>query len=146
MLLAKTTIIILYIFNIFNIAVLLNTGSGGSAGSSVSVGSEGYNFGLAAVAIASMLSGLSAALSQRALVGAKPRSSVFFSGELAVYGILFLLVNLIFNNDIQGGGFGLFTNWTLPTLIPVITNVSVIITAVLIVDVNSHTSIRHWEV
>lgn len=76
------------------------------------------------VAGASMLSGLSAALTQRALQGNKPRSPVFMSGELAVYGIMFLLVNLYFNSDIKGGGFGLFSHWNLWTLIPVVTNVS----------------------
>ena len=73
---------------------------------------------------ASMLSGLSAALTQRALVGGKQRHPFFFSAELAVYGIIFLLINLIFNNDIKGGGSALFSNWDWMTLIPVIINVS----------------------
>lgn len=96
-----------------------------TSGSSSNVAlSSGYHFGLLMVAAASIISGLSAALTQRALVGSKPRHSVFFSAELAVYGIAFLLINLIFNNDIKGGGFALFSNWDLYTLIPVITNVS----------------------
>jgi solute carrier family 35 (UDP-sugar transporter), member A1/2/3 len=73
---------------------------------------------------ASMLSGLSAALTQRALVGSKPRHPLFFSAELAVYGIIFLLLNAIFNSKesatILAGG--LFNHWTLMTLIPVTTN------------------------
>lgn len=82
-----------------------------------------YNFGLFAVATASLLSGLSAALTQRTLTAAKPRPSLFFSAEMAIYGIVFILLNLVFNNDIKGGGFNLFQNWQLSVFIPVITNV-----------------------
>ena len=68
-----------------------------------------------------MISGLSAALTQKGLVGDRKRFPFFFSAELAVFGIVFLLLNLIFNNDIKGGS--LFSNWNYYTLIPVITNV-----------------------
>lgn len=107
-------------------AILLNlpTTSSASAATAVSV-SENYHLGVLMVAGASMISGLSAALTQRALVGNKPRHTVFFSAELAVYGILSLLVNLYFNNDIKGGGMSLFAHWNLWTLIPVFTNVSI---------------------
>jgi UDP-sugar transporter A1/2/3 len=72
---------------------------------------------------ASMLSGFSSALTQRALVGSKPRHPLFFSAELALYGILFLLANSFFSKDgarIFAGSF--FDNWTPYTLIPVFTN------------------------
>ena len=75
-----------------------------------------------------MLSGLSAALTQRALVGSKPRHPLFFSAELAVYGIIFLLVRALFSSEsgiITTGA--LFSGWTPYTFIPVITNVRVTI-------------------
>ena len=48
---------------------------------------------------ASTLSGLSTALTQRALVGSAPRHALFFSAELAVYGIAFLIVNMFFSDE-----------------------------------------------
>ena len=81
-----------------------------------------YQVGLLCVASASMLSGLSAALTQRALAGSIQRNTMLYSAEMAVYGILFLLINLYFNNDIKGDS--LWSNWDLPTLIPVVSNVS----------------------
>mmetsp|Transcript_6495 Transcript_6495/g.14318 ORF Transcript_6495/g.14318 Transcript_6495/m.14318 type:complete len:321 (-) Transcript_6495:155-1117(-) len=78
-----------------------------------------YQMGVLCVAGASMLSGLSAALTQRALVGAQQRHPLFFSAELAVYGILFLLGNLYFNSDMKGS---ILSGWDLKTLIPVSTN------------------------
>ena len=74
---------------------------------------------------ASMLSGLSAALTQKALVSSKPRHPLFFSAELAVYGIIFLLVRALFSKEgasILSGD--LFSGWTPYTFIPVATNVS----------------------
>ena len=83
-----------------------------------------YQIGLIYVAGASMMSGLSAALTQRALVGLEQRHPLFFSAELAFYGIIFLLINLYFNNDIKGGSMNLLLHWDMYTLIPVIANVS----------------------
>jgi len=83
-----------------------------------------YQIGLIYVVGASMMSGLSAALTQRALVGLEQRHPLFFSGELAFYGIVFLLMNLYFNNDIKDGSMNLFLNWDIYTLIPVIASVS----------------------
>lgn len=74
-----------------------------------------------------MLSGLSAALTQRAMTsvaGRKQRHVLLLSAEMAVYGILFLLVNLAFNSDIRPGGH-LLSNWDLLTMLPVVANVSV---------------------
>lgn len=101
-------------------AILLNLGPAGSDNGAADLVS--YNFGLLAVAAASMLSGLSAALTQRTLTGAKPRPSMFLSAEMAVYGIVFLLVNLYFNNDIKGGGYNLFQGWQWSLMIPVLSN------------------------
>lgn len=75
-----------------------------------------------------MMSGLSAALTQKALVSVtQQRHPLFFSAELAFYGIIFLLINLYFNNDIRDNSTSLFTNWDLYTFIPVITNVTIIL-------------------
>ena len=81
--------------------------------------------GLIMVLSASLLSGLSAALTQKALVGSKPRHPLFFSAELAVYGIIFLIVRSLFSSEsklILSGD--LFAGWTPYTLIPVTLNVS----------------------
>lgn len=103
------------------VAILLNFGpvNAGKAAADLA----GYNFGLLAVGTASLLSGLSTALTQRTLTSAKPRPSIFLSAEMAVYGIVFLVLNLIFNNDIKGGGYNLFQQWEWSVLIPVISNV-----------------------
>lgn len=86
-------------------------------------GAENYQLGLIVVSCASMLSGLSAALTQRALVGSKSiRSPVFLSAELAVYGIIALVLNLLINNELRSTAGSFFSNWSLYTLIPVITN------------------------
>lgn len=84
------------------------------------------NLGIICVLIASTLSGLSAALTQRALVGSAPRHSLFFSAELAVYGILFILVSALFSGgeEAQRMKSGtLFDHWDMRVLVPVITNV-----------------------
>ena len=81
-----------------------------------------YQFGLFCVASASMLSGLSAALTQRALSGTQPRHTMLYSAEMAVYGIVFLLGNSMVNSDIQAGST-LWAHWDLTTMFPVITNV-----------------------
>lgn len=91
----------------------------------LSLDTANYRMGLIMVLSASMLSGLSAALTQKALVGSRPRHPLFFSAELAVYGIIFLIVRALFSSEsktILSGG--LFTGWTPYTLIPVTLNVS----------------------
>ncbi len=104
-------------------ALVLNMG--GSSPSVQHLDHEHKNLGIVLVATASLLSGLSAALTQRALTASSQKRHVFLlSAEMAVYGILFLLVNLALNSDVPLGG-GLLSNWTLFTVIPVATNVSV---------------------
>lgn len=87
---------------------------------------EHRNFGMILVGGASLLSGLSAALTQKAITatGKRQRHVFLLSIEMAVYGILFLLGNLYFNSDVEQGST-LISHWTLLTWIPVITNVSV---------------------
>lgn len=120
-------------------AIILNlpeNTSIGSIGSTSSVGigidssigedkgfSSDYSLGLFFVASASMLSGLCAALTSMALVGFRKQHSFFFSAELAVFGIVFLLGNLLVNTDIAPGDNNhLFSNWTLVTILPVVTS------------------------
>lgn len=116
-------------------AVLLNinptsTSSTSSTGSS-SGGLGNYQLGVIVVSSASLISGLSAALTQRALVGNKKssafRSPIFLSAELAVYGIGVLVLNLLFNQELQSTTQSFLANWSIYTFIPVITNVSSII-------------------
>ena len=135
-------------FYLHIVAIVLNMGGNGggsttsataAALSNIPGATSSYHLGLLYVGAASMLSGLSAALTQRAVTGAKQRNTFILSAEMAVYGIIFLLLNLYFNNDIKsavGGGvaggvgvlkgpnMNLFVNWNLATLIPVLTNVS----------------------
>jgi hypothetical protein len=120
---------------------VLNSGGAPVPASATASSASGasYQLGMVCVAVASMLSGLSAALTQRAVTGAsssfaaadpggsnngavvRTRNTMQLSAEMAVYGILFLLINLWFNNDIKGSH--LLSNWDMLTLIPVLTNV-----------------------
>lgn len=80
-----------------------------------------YQMGVALVIGASMLSGISAALTQRALTTG--RHALFFSAELAVYGILFLVAHLATTPEstalLQQG---INKGWNMKTVIPVVTN------------------------
>ena len=127
------TILTLWVilYNIhYTTAVVLNMNGSGAATPSLESTNTGYELGLLCVAVASLLSGLSAALTQRAVTGtnANTRNTMLLSAEMAVYGIVFLLLNLLFNSDIQAdtaaSGGHLLSHWDLSTLIPVITNVS----------------------
>lgn len=83
-----------------------------------------FNLGLMCVAAASMISGLSTALTQKALTtSSKPRPAVFLSAELAAYGIVVLLGQMIYSGELRMDR-NFFANWELQTLIPVISNVS----------------------
>lgn len=103
-------------------AVLLNMPMG--AGASLKIESTAdYQLGVSMVLGASMLSGLSAALTQRALTNASPRPALFFSAELAAYGILFLLVTLCFSEE--GSRVyknGIQTGWDAKAFVPVLFN------------------------
>lgn len=79
-----------------------------------------YQLGVVMVLGASGLSGLSTALTQRALAGPKPRDALFFSAELAVYGILFLIVNMFRSGE--AFSVSILRGWELRGLIPVLTN------------------------
>lgn len=88
--------------------------------------SSSYKLGVILVTIASVLSGISTALTQKTLVSnikGKTRHPIFFSAELATYSIIFLLISSLFQNDgYQMFSKGFFNDWKLTTFIPVITN------------------------
>jgi solute carrier family 35 (UDP-sugar transporter), member A1/2/3 len=78
--------------------------------------------GMLAIGAASMISGLSTALTQKAL--SKGRHAIFLSAELASFGIFSLIVTDMYQHNgqstlltLQGGG--LFKHWSRWTLIPV---------------------------
>lgn len=85
--------------------------------------------GVIAVLLASFISGLAGALTQRSLqsgmVGTIGRNSYFFTLEISFASLLFMLLSTIRSDDgqdIRTKGF--FHNWTPKTLIPIITNAS----------------------
>ena len=74
--------------------------------------------GFVPVLAASILSGLAAALSQKALQGQK-RGSYLFTSELAFFSIITMLVNMMLTGDsIAIDGF--FDGWTWHALIPIV--------------------------
>ena len=87
--------------------------------------SANYQLGVLLVMGASMMSGLSAALTQKALSQGTPRHALFFSAELGVYGILFLLGRDLYSGNVKSTELfsGLVANWDLYSLIPVLVNV-----------------------
>jgi hypothetical protein len=98
-------------------------GGGSSSGGSSGNSAADYRLGVIVVSAASVISGLSSALTQRALVGSKSvRSPLFLSAELAIYGILVLLINILVNNEV-GNEISKLPHWSFWTLIPVVTNV-----------------------
>jgi len=82
-----------------------------------------YQLGLLVVGVASMLSGVSAALTQKTLQTTS-KDSLFMSAELAAVGILFLLIFQALGGEgaSSSNDADLFANWDLLTLIPVSTN------------------------
>jgi len=103
-------------------------------GDSIANKSKERNAGVVAVLLASLLSGLAGALSQRCLQEGGGRNSFLFTMELSVASILFLLLNnfvtlLRKRGDSSGGSAGgnareqkmeFLTSWKI--LIPMITN------------------------
>lgn len=90
--------------------------------------------GLILTLSASALSGLSGALTQRAITsdlksGGSPRNSFVFSMELATYGIIFLLLKELVSFLWFGGGLfsdthALTAGWSVHAAIPVLANVN----------------------
>lgn len=100
-------------------AVVLNIGK---SSVSVDVDYSTYHIGVLVVLAASLLSGISAALVQKAFLPPNPCNSMLFSAELAVYGIMFLVAREVYVSIESGSSGDLLKNWDAFTLIPVLTN------------------------
>jgi UDP-sugar transporter A1/2/3 len=83
-------------------------------------GDSTYITGITMILGASAISGLSTALTQKALKSG--RHALLFSGELAVFGIFVLVVTDWFQKKQLFQEGGPFQGWTLSTLIPVVSN------------------------
>lgn len=84
--------------------------------------SRHFTHGVLPVLLASLISGLAGAISQKNLQN-HGRNPYLFSSELCVASVLTLLSSLMFSPDgqrIRMNGF--FDQWTVPTMIPVLTN------------------------
>jgi len=82
-----------------------------------------FSHGVAPVLLASFISGLAGAISQKNLQGVGSRNPYWFSMELCGFSIIFLSLSMIASPDgkmIQEKGF--WSGWTLKTLIPIFTN------------------------
>lgn len=87
-----------------------------------SLGNTGL--GILLVLSASMISGVSTALTQKTLQIAATggRNSVFLSAEMAVYAIPFLLISDKMNSNNRNNDDDFFAHWNIYTFIPVICN------------------------
>eukprot|EP01035_Chromulina_nebulosa_P018729 gene18729-24493_t len=121
---------IMQIFALFLLlaaAVVLNMGSKASAAfgslESTKLLDSNYQLGVLVVLGASLTSGICAALIQKAFQLPVPRHPLVYSSELAVYGIITLIIHdaISGQNAIMNNG-GLFANWDVYALIPVTTN------------------------
>jgi len=95
----------------------------GSASSSGDQGKSIWVLGLACILTASALSGLGSGLTERTLQRHK-RDSLLFTIEMAVYGILIIVLSLPFGLTKDGEVWrreGLFARWGPMTIVPVIT-------------------------
>ena len=86
--------------------------------------SRHFTHGVAPILIASFISGLAGALSQKNLQGAGGgRNPYLFSMELCAASVCILGVSLMFSPDGQEiAAHGFWKGWTLGTLIPILTN------------------------
>lgn len=84
--------------------------------------SRHFTHGVLPVMLASFISGLAGAISQKNLQN-EGRNPYLFSSELCIASISTLSISLIFTTDGQRiRAHGFFDQWTLQTLIPVLTN------------------------
>ena len=82
-----------------------------------------FTHGVVPILVASFLSGLAGAMSEKNLQGVKSRNSYLFSMELCAGSTLMLLVSLLWSEDgkrIWEDGF--WHGWTFKTLIPIASN------------------------
>lgn len=82
-----------------------------------------FSHGVAPILIASFISGLAGALSQKNLEGTGGRNAYLFSMELCAVSVIILAFSCLFSADgeqIRKNGF--WNNWTPWTMIPILTN------------------------
>mmetsp|Transcript_11862 Transcript_11862/g.17680 ORF Transcript_11862/g.17680 Transcript_11862/m.17680 type:complete len:332 (+) Transcript_11862:1-996(+) len=88
-----------------------------------SLSSRHVSHGVLPIMLASFLSGLAGAITQKSLQSGGGRNALMFTMELCVASILILLVSFTTSDDgkkIQERGF--FDQWTFLTLVPILTN------------------------
>ena len=88
-----------------------------------SISSRHVSHGVLPIMLASFLSGLAGAITQKSLQSGGGRNALMFTMELCVASILILLVSFATSEDgkkIQERGF--FDQWTILTLVPILTN------------------------
>lgn len=83
-----------------------------------------WTYGVLPVLLASFISGLAGALSQKYLQAAGGgRNAIFFSMELCIGSVLLLSTSLLLSQDGQRiREFGFWHEWTIYTFIPILTN------------------------
>lgn len=107
---------------IVTLDVLLGHG-GTSSLLHLSLDSTHVSQGVLPLLLASFISGLAGALSQKNLEGSGGKDAYFFSMELCAVSIIILAVSVLFSADgelIRTNGF--WSNWTPWTMIPILTN------------------------
>lgn len=104
--------------------VTLDSMIGRSAGNfELSFGGKHFTHGVAPILLASFISGLAGALSQKNLQGARGKNPYLFSMELCGVSVIILSVSLFFSADgqaIRQNGF--WSGWTPWTMVPILTN------------------------
>jgi len=106
-----------------------DTSPSSSSSSQLQYTTRHVTHGVAPVLLASFISGLAGALSQKNLQSASGcgtsggRNSYLFSMELCVASVIFLSLSLSSSDDgARIARYGFFDGWTPPTLIPIVTN------------------------
>mmetsp|Transcript_29003 Transcript_29003/g.43772 ORF Transcript_29003/g.43772 Transcript_29003/m.43772 type:complete len:332 (+) Transcript_29003:52-1047(+) len=87
----------------------------------VEVSSKHLTHGVAPVLLASFLSGLAGALSQKNLQGSNSRNSYFFTMELCMATTIMLVITSLTSSDSSSSPTN-FEHWTPTTIIPILTN------------------------
>lgn len=113
-----------YYINFLSNATAATTISNGDViKSKFSLSSRHVSHGVLPIMLASFLSGLAGAITQKSLQSGGGRNALLFTMELCAASILILLVSFATSEDgkkIQERGF--FDEWSLLTLVPILTN------------------------
>jgi len=113
----------LFAVSLAGVLIASNAPVNGANGNDHQNGHSQWGLGITCVLLASALSGLGSGLTEWILQGQK-RNSYLFSAEMAVFGIVMIVVGLLSGMSSEGQVWreeGLFARWTLHTLIPVLT-------------------------